>query len=312
MNKNIQLIEKIDKLKPPMTLADALDAITEVLEAAHVYFGHGTDNAWDEAVQLVLTVMNLPLDADDSVLGNPLNQSEFEETIRLLKLRVETRMPLPYLLQRAWFMGLPFYVDERVLIPRSLLGEWIAEGFSPWVDPTNVGRILEIGTGSACIAIACATVFPEAVIDAVDICPEAMAVATRNIEDYRMTNQIDLIQSDCYRALDGRQYDLIVSNPPYVGQDEFDGLPAEYRHEPDKALLAEDNGLEIVDRILRGAATHLSDDGVLIVEVGNTWAKMEERYPRLPFVWLEQSSGEQGVFTLRKSDLLKMERVTGD
>lgn len=286
------------------TVGDWLDWLHDQLNNHRLYFGHGTDNAWDEAVQMVLCVAQLPLDSGDEVLELELQPRQSEKLVQLAEQRIFSRKPLPYLLQQTWFMGLPFYVDERVLIPRSPFAEWIECQFSPWIEPHQVQRILDIGTGSACMAIAAARMFPLAEIDAVDISLDALAVAAENVRRHDVVERVHLLKSDCYQVLEGVRYDIIMANPPYVGATEMETLPAEYRHEPRLALEAEDDGLAIADRILRGAAEHLVENGILVLEVGNSDELLIERYPRLPFIWLEQTSGGHGLCVLNKVDLL--------
>jgi len=286
------------------TLYAMLSQAEQALLEGNVYLGHGTDNAWDEAVQIGLYVLGLPPDVDSSVGDRVLTSSEIEAIQQLLHKRIAEKIPLPYLTHEAWFAGLKFYVDERVIIPRSPFGELIDKRFRPWVkEPTKVSRILDLCTGSGCIAIACAKQFPNATIDAVDISEEALAVATKNGELHHCQDSIRWLLSDVFSACQGMQYDLIISNPPYVDQQDMDTLPAEYHREPRLALAAGDDGLSIVHRILREASAHLNEDGLLMVEVGNSELALVEQYPKLPFTWLEFERGGSGVFLLRKQEL---------
>lgn len=292
----------------PKTIEDWIKAVTAQFEAANLTYGHGTDNAWDEAVQAVLYVLNRPLDSDRSILQELVDESQGEAIQALAKIRMDTRKPLPYLTHCAWFMGMPFYVDERVLIPRSPVGEWIDRGFEPWLDPDKVKNILDIGTGSACIAIACAMMFPSAAVDAVDIDPEALKVAAQNVAHYDLENRLRLLESDCFNAVPSKKYDLIISNPPYVGESEMKTIPQEYLHEPRHALVADNEGLAIAERIIAQASDYLSPHGILVVEVGYNGELLQEKYPHIPFTWLEQTNGGEGLFLLDKKQLEKYVR----
>lgn len=270
---------------------------------ARLWFGHGTENAWDEAVNLVLTVLHLPPDTPVNVFHAALTVSEKQEIFTIIQERIETRKPLAYLLKQAWFMGKPFYVDERVLIPRSPIAEWLEKQFSPWIDVERVDRILDIGTGSGCIAIGAAWAFPEAQVDAVDVSTDALSVAAMNITHYQLQNRVFLHQSDCFANLPLKSYDIILTNPPYVGEEEYSQLPPEYFHEPRFALLAEENGLSIVKKILADAKRYLAPGGILVIEVGNTDAALMEHFPHLPGVWLELERGGQGILLLTEEQL---------
>lgn len=288
-----------------MKLHEALDHVFTKFNTSELFYGHGIDSAWDEAVALVLKALDLPVDSGDEVLNNPVSSSQWKKIEQWMGMRIEQRIPIAYLTQQAWFMGLPFYVDERVLIPRSPFAEWIGYAFEPWVHKENVRRILEIGTGSGCIAIAAAIVFDKALVDAVDISEDALLVAERNVNDHNMTSRVHLVQSDCFSALTPlHQYDLILSNPPYVAQEEIDLLPEEYHHEPlQKALYADNEGMAIVDTILEKAASYLTENGVLVVEVGYSDDILMRHYPNLPFTWLDCELGGQGLFLLTREQL---------
>lgn len=268
-----------------------------------LYFGHGTDNAWDEAVQLVLQILRLPVNCDPLVFHAKVTQSERRALVVALQARILERKPLPYITQQAWCMGLSFYVDERVLIPRSPFAEWIMKRFEPWIDPVAVHTILEIGTGSGCLAIASALSFENVQVDAVDIDEQALAVAAINVERHGVLDQVTLIKGDCFQGVEGKRYDIILSNPPYVSAKEMATLPAEYQHEPRFALEAADDGLAIVFKILIEAKDHLQPEGILVVEVGNSEQQLVERLPEVPFVWLEQEHGGHGLFLLTKQQL---------
>ena len=288
-----------------MIIKDALDSVFEQLTAAHIFHGHGFCDAWEEAVLLVFSVMGLAVDSDDPDVQQPVSDDQWQQIQHLVQRRVKERIPAAYLVNQAWFMGLPFYVDERVLIPRSPFAEWLERQLTPWVDEQQVSRILEIGTGSGCMAIGASYVFPHADIDALDVSADALQVAEKNIELHHVQDRVHLIRSDCFTALKpNHQYDLILSNPPYVSQAEIDELPEEYAHEPvQTALYAPDEGLAIVIEILREAAKYLTPHGVLVVEVGYSEEQLVERFPQIPFTWLECEFGGQGLFLLTRQQL---------
>ncbi len=293
---------RADATKAP-TIAVALERAARRLARAGLHFGHGTDNARDEAAALLWHALRLPARPDPERLSRPLAPAESARLEALLERRIRERLPAVYLTRRCWFAGLPMYVDQRVLIPRSPIAELIERRFEPWIDAARVRRILDLGTGSGCIAIACARAFPRARVDATDISREALAVARRNIGRHRLQRRVRALASDHFAALAGLSYDIIVSNPPYVGRRELRGLPAEYRHEPQLALAAGTDGLDSVRTILRGSAAHLKPGGILIVEVGNTERAVRRAFPRLPFIWLSFERGGGGVFALRREEL---------
>jgi ribosomal protein L3 glutamine methyltransferase len=290
-----------------MTLNEILTWGNKNFIRAKLYFGHGTDNAWDEAVWLAFHVLNLPYDADRSVLLTELTAVQISQIKALYQQRIAKRIPAAYLLNEAWFCGLPFYVDHRVLIPRSPIAELIAKKFQPFSKATVVKAILDLCTGSACIAIACAKVFAEAKIDAVDISTSALAVAQINVAKYQLKKQVNLIESDLFDALPRKKYDIIVSNPPYVDAKAMATLPQEYRLEPSIALAAGKNGLLLVDKILRLAKEYFTPLGIIIVEVGNSAEALKKNYPSLPFIWLKLANREKDktaeVFLLHQRDL---------
>jgi len=273
------------------------------LQRARLYYGHGTENATDDAAALLAHARRLqrPLRAAD--LGLPVSAPVQQRFAALLQRRIRERVPAVYLTRRCWFAGLPLYVDERVLIPRSPIAELIENHFAPWVRPESVRRIVDLGTGSGCIALACAWVFPRARVDAVDISADALAVARINRDALGLQRRVRLVKSDFFQALAGRRYDIIVSNPPYVGTAEFNGLPPEYGHEPAGALRSGRDGMDAVRVLLREALAHLTPDGVLIIEVGNTETRVRRAFPRLPFMWLSFARGGGGVFLLSAAQL---------
>ncbi len=271
---------------------------------ASLYYGHGTDNAWDDMLSLVLGTLSLPHDVDPQLLQAQLTDEEKNRLCRQLERRIIERVPVPYLTQTAYFCDLPFYVDERVLIPRSPIAELIREQFSPWIDANDVTRVLDLCTGSGCIAIACCYAFPDAEVDAVDISPDALVVANINQKRHGLQDVLTLIQSDCFDDMPAVQYDIIVCNPPYVGHDEMQTLPVEYRHEPKLALETTNQGLAIVEKILRSAAAYLTHHGILVLEVGNSEAILVDTYPHVPFTWLDFEHGGEGVFLLTRQQLI--------
>jgi len=262
----------------------------------------------DEATELVLYALCFEPGVPDELLRARLTRAERAQVVELLRRRIVERRPAPHLTGRAWFAGLRFYVDERVLVPRSPIGEWIERGFEPWLIPENVTRVLDLGTGSGCIAIACAAAFPGALIDAVDTSQDALVVATRNVNAHGVEARVRVIESDLYAALGAHRYDLIVSNPPYVDAQEMAKLPPEHRHEPRSALASGSDGLDCVRRILAGAHARLAPGGVLVVEVGATRAALERAFPELAFVWLELARGGENVFLLTATDLATVAR----
>lgn len=306
MNAKTHKIDYQQAVVEMITVGDWIRFATSSFERSGLCFGHGTDNAWDEAVRLVLAILHLPPEADVAVFSAKVLSSERLELVAAMQRRIADRVPVPYITHEAWCMGLPFYVDERVLIPRSPIAEWIEKQFEPFIDSNKVRSILEIGTGSGCLAIASALNFPDAEIDAVDISEDALAVATINVRRHEMEDQVHLIQSDCFQNLNGQKYDIIISNPPYVGETEMATLPQEYRHEPSSALQADDEGFAIVLEIIAVSEKYLNKDGILVVEVGNSQWLLHERLPQLPFTWLEQEHGGHGLFVLTKKQLSEL------
>ncbi len=270
---------------------------------AELCFGHGSDDAVTEAMRLVLHAVHLPPGVPDELLRATLTCEEKRQILALLRRRIAERMPAAYLTGEAWFAGLAFHVDKRVLIPRSPIAELIEKGFEPWLHGIRVQRVLDLCTGSGCIAVACAMAMPEALVDAADISPEALQVAELNVRRYALEKRVRLVRSDLFESLDRVRYDLIVSNPPYVASAELERMPAEFSQEPRLGLFAGDDGLDIVRRLLRSAERHLSPDGVLIVEVGASKPALVSAYPQAPFLWLEFERGGEGVFLLTATQL---------
>ncbi|MGB8712196.1 MAG: 50S ribosomal protein L3 N(5)-glutamine methyltransferase [Onishia taeanensis] len=286
-----------------LTLRDCLRWATSEFYTHGLHFGHGTASPWDEAVALTLGALHLPWDVDPSVLEARLLPMERRRIVGLVRSRIETRRPLPYLLGEAFFAGAAFNVDERVLIPRSPIAELIEDGFSAWFPEEPPARVLDLCCGSGCIGIATALHLPTAEVDLADISADALEVAKANITRHDVGARVRAVASDVFDSLGGQRYDLIVSNPPYVDARDLATMPAEFGHEPTLALGAGDDGLDIVRRILREARSLLSDDGVLIVEVGNSDHHLEAAFPEVPFLWLEFERGGQGVFVLTAQEL---------
>lgn len=287
------------------TFRDYLRWCTSRFNEAGLFFGHGNEDAFNEASQLLLSILHLPVDTlPDVFLDARLTQDEKRALLIAIEKRIEKRIPLPYITNEAWFAGLPFFVDERVLIPRSPFAELIETQFQPWLtEPDSVTHILDMCTGSACIAIALAMAFEEASVIASDISSDALDVAIVNRQKYGLEDQLTLIESDIWQNIpQNEKFDLIISNPPYVGADEMASLPEEYRHEPTSALEADDNGLALVARILSGAAEHLTENGLIFVEVGNTDLAVDDKWPEIAFTWLELENGGHGIFTLDKTN----------
>lgn len=270
---------------------------------AGLHFGHGTADAVDEAAQLVLHGLNLAPDTPDFYLAGTLTPAEREVVHELLVSRITTRRPAAYLTHQAWFAGLEFYTDERVLVPRSPIAELIEARFEPWLEPDSVERVLDLGTGGGCIAIACAYAFPQALVDASDIDAGALEVAEENIRRHELEGQVRTVRADVFHGLEGATYDLIVSNPPYVDADAMAALPEEFRHEPEHALAAGHDGLEIVAWILDEAVEHLNPGGLLVVEVGASAPAVARRWPHLPLTWFAFERGGEGVFAVTREEL---------
>lgn len=287
-----------------ITVRDWLRFAVSRFNEAKLFFGHGSDNAFDEAAYLILHTLHLPLDRLEPFLDASLTHSESEQVQAVIERRVCERLPAAYLTHEAWLGAHRFYVDERVIVPRSFIAELLHEQLVPWVEnPDEVTHALDLCTGSGCLAILAALAFPDAQVDAVDLSRDALDVAARNVADYDLTDRIELIESDLFAVLAGRTYDVILSNPPYVNAESVAALPPEYQAEPALALGSGEDGLDATRKILAGAKAHLNPGGLLVVEIGHNRDALEAAYPALPFTWLDTESGDQYVFMLRREDL---------
>ena len=286
------------------TLRDLLRFSVSRFNEAGLFFGHGSNNAWDEAAYLLLHTLHLPLERLEPFLDARLTSSERDSVLRIIQRRIVERLPVAYLTHEAWLGEHRFYVDERVIVPRSFIAELLDEQLSPWLeDPWAVNSVLDLCTGSGCLGILAAQAFPNATVDAVDISADALAVARRNVDDYGLESRLELIQSNTFSALNGRCYDLIISNPPYVNAAAMAALPEEYRREPQLALASGKDGLDLVRQILKEANLHLNPGGLLVVEIGHNHDVLEAAFPNTPFTWLDTSAGDQYVFLLYKDAL---------
>ncbi len=287
-----------------VTLRDLMRFAVSRFNEAGLVFGHGTDNAWDEAAYLLLHCLHLPLDRLEPFLDARLTSDERAQTLQMIARRIGERLPAAYLTNEAWLGEYRFYVDQRVIIPRSFIGELLRERMVPWIEePEEVGSMLDLCTGSGCLAIIAAHAFPAARIDAVDVSPEALAVARRNVADYALGERIRLIECDLFTGLGGQRYDLIVANPPYVNAAAMAALPEEYRREPELALASGVDGLDLTRAIIAQARRHLAPQGLLVVEIGHNRDELEAALPSIPFTWLETSAGDRYVFLLQDEEL---------
>ena len=286
------------------TVRDLLRFAVSRFNDAGLFFGHGSVSAYDEAVYLVLHTLHLPLDQLEPFLDARLTTVELDQVLGIVRRRATEKIPAAYLTNEAWLGDFNFYVDERVIVPRSFIAELLREQLAPWIEePGNVHSALDLCTGSGCLAVLLAHAFENAAIDAADISHEALQVAQKNVSDYDLEHRISLVRSDLFAALAGRRYDLIISNPPYVSSKSMAALPEEYRHEPRSALASGEDGLEATRAILLQASDYLTDRGILIVEIGHNRQALEQAFPLTPFTWLETSAGDEFVFLLRRDQL---------
>lgn len=287
-----------------VTVRDLLRYAVSQFNRAKLFFGHGSDNAYDEAVYLILHTLHLPLDTLEPFLDACIPSNERTEVLNIIERRITERIPAAYLTQEAWLGNFRFFVDERVIVPRSYFAELLQDNFSPWVhDSSSISSALDLCTGSACLAILLAYNFENAEVDAIDLSPEALAVAQRNVADYQLQQRVHCIQSDLFSAVGEKRYDLIISNPPYVTAESMASLPAEYRHEPALALGAGEDGLDIVRRIIAEAKQHLTEHGLLAIEIGHNQDIVERAFPKLEFTWLCSEQSSNKVFLLRADQL---------
>ncbi len=292
------------------TIRDWLRFSVSRFEESGIFFGHGTDNAYDEAVWLIMSALHLPLDTLNNFLDARITESERKHLSHLIARRITDRTPTAYLVHEAWLKGFKFYVDERVIVPRSFIAELLENSLAPWIEyPEMVESAADICTGSGCLGVLLAHAFPNAAIDVIDISADAIAVANINIANYGLAQQINAIQSDMFTALTGKSYDLIISNPPYVDAPSMAQLPQEYRNEPQLALGSGEAGLDHTHTILREAADYLNDGGLLVVEIGHNRDALLAAYPNVQFVWLEVESGDEFVFLLSKEQLLDIQSL---
>jgi ribosomal protein L3 glutamine methyltransferase len=289
---------------PFSTVRDLLRFAVSRFNQAGLSFGHGSANAYDEAAYLVLHTLHLPLDLLEPFMDARLSAAEIDAVLNVIERRASERVPAAYITQEAWMHGFRFYVDERVIVPRSFIGELLQDGLQPYVeDPEQVSAVLELCTGSGCLAILAAHAFPNADIDAVDLSAPALEVAARNMADYKLDDRIALFEGDLYAPLAQRRYDVIISNPPYVNAASMQELPAEYKHEPEMALAGGADGMDIVRRIIADARNWLTEDGVLVIEIGNERQHVEAAFGGLNLVWLSTSAGDDNVFLIQAADL---------
>ena len=297
-------MKHFDDTESLITVRDWLRFAVSRFNEAKLFFGHGSDNAFDEAAYLVLHTLHLPLDRLEPFLDASLTHGESEAVQAVLERRIRDRVPAAYITQEAWLGAHRFYVDDRVIVPRSFIAELLHEQLVPWIeDPEAVTAVLDLCTGSGCLAILAALAYPNARVDAVDLSKDALDVAARNVADYALEDRVTLIESDLFATLAGRKYDLIVSNPPYVNAESVAALPPEYQAEPALALGSGEDGLDATRTLLAQAKAHLKPGGLLVVEIGHNRDALEAAYPTLPFTWLDTEGGDQFVFMLRREDL---------
>jgi len=295
----------MDETTNLITILDWIRWAMSRFQEANLYYGHGTDNPYDEALALILTTLHLSYDINPSLLAAKLTNQESKKLLNIINLRIHKKIPVPYLTHEAYFGNRVFYVDERVLIPRSSLAEFINNKFEPWLIKTP-NKILDLCTGSGCIAISCAKSFSASEIHASDISADALDVAKINLQRHHLTKQIKLYESDLFANIPENKFDIIISNPPYVDANDMAELPSEYQHEPKLALAAGDDGLDIIRRILVNAGDYLTKDGILIIEAGNSEIALNKKMPEVPFTWLELESGDNGIFILTAEQLLNI------
>ena len=286
-----------------MKLSTCIDNAARQMDAAELVYGHGTDNSWDEAAWLVLHALAMPV-TEEADLDLTVDSSQLPAINKIIKQRIETRKPAAYLTGTAWFCGLPFHTMEGVIVPRSHIGGFLFDAGQPWIKPESVERVLDLCTGSGCIAVAAAMAFPDASVDASDIDHLALTLAEKNIAEYELNDRVNLIESSLYQNLSGT-YDLILSNPPYVPQQEIAHFPAEYQHEPAAAFDGGADGLDLVHKILKDASSFLSSEGHIVIEVGESWTTLEQAYPKVAFNWLETGVDDSGLFIMDKSELVQ-------
>ena len=286
------------------TVRDMMRFAVSRFTEAGLFFGHGSDNAWDESAYLLLHTLNLPLDRLEPFMDARLTSDERALVLKIIRRRISERLPAAYLTNEAWLGEHRFYVDRRVIVPRSHIAELLREQLAPWIDdPWAVQSTLDLCTGSGCLAILAALAFPESTVDAIDISPDALAVARRNVGDYGLESRVNLIESDAFAAVPGKRYDVIISNPPYVNAESMANLPEEYLREPVLALASGEDGLDFTRILLREAGDHLNPGGLLVVEIGNNRDELEQAFPDTPFTWLDTAAGDGFVFMLRKEEL---------
>lgn len=286
----------------PQTIGEALQYCSETLAASDAHYGHGTDNPWDEAVQLVLSLADLPMDSRDGVLPHAVDAHFMARLKSLMGQRIERHIPMPYLLGKAWFAGLEFICDERALVPRSPIAELILSGFQPWYSGPQPLRVLDLCCGGGCIGLAVAHYYPDAHVDLLDVDEGALSLATENAEQLGLQKRVSIIKSDLFSTLQQQKYDLILSNPPYVNATDLAAMPQEYHHEPEVGLGSGNDGLQLTRTILAQAGSYMQSGGLLVVEVGNSGEALEQQFPQVPFTWLEFEHGGDGVFALSQQE----------